>query len=62
MKAMCLLHSCYWNGGEIKIYPDLIEVCDIYGMNAKNQREVLKITQDNAKMFLDKWKEYHGNS
>lgn len=50
------------HGGEMKIWLNPIEVSNIYGMNAKDQREVLKITQDNAKMFLDKWMVYHGNS
>lgn len=47
------------NAGEMKIWLDPIEVSTVYKLNAKNQREVLKITKDNVRLFLDKWTEYY---
>lgn len=46
-------------GGEAKVWLDPIEISKIYGLKAKDQREILSIVQDNAKLFLEKYGEWH---
>ena len=46
-------------GGEMKIWLNPIEISKIYRLSAKDQRAILSITQENAKLFIEKWKEWH---
>lgn len=46
-------------GGEMKVWLNPIQVSNVYSMSSKDQKEVLRITKDNAKLFIEKWKEWH---
>ncbi|PWU12533.1 MAG: DUF4160 domain-containing protein [Bdellovibrio sp.] len=48
--------------GEMKIWLQPIEVARTFGLSAKDQRDVLNITEENVTLFLEKWKEWHGSN
>ena len=48
------------HGGEAKLWLNPIEIVGIYNLGPKDQREILKITEENVKLFLDNWSEWHG--
>lgn len=47
-------------GGELKIWLDPIMISKAYNMSPKDQREALRITRENANLFLEKWIEWRG--
>jgi hypothetical protein len=47
-------------GGEIKLWLNPIEIAAVYHLSFKDQRDALKITSENANLFLEKWREWHG--
>ena len=49
-------------GGEAKLWLNPIEIAGIYNLGFKDQREILKITEENVNLFLEKWSEWHGTS
>ena len=49
-------------GGEMKTWLHPIKIDRVYDLNAKDQKQVMLIVFENSKLFLEKWKEYHGTS
>lgn len=45
-------------GGEMKIWLPSLEVDFSFGLSPGEQRNVMEITKQNAKMFLEKWNEF----
>ncbi len=46
--------------GEMKVWLDPIEIARVYRLSAKDQREVLNVVRENAILFLEKWRVWHG--
>ncbi len=49
-------------GGEAKLWLDPVEFSKVFQLRPKDQTEILKITEENIKLFLEKWNEWHGPS
>jgi hypothetical protein len=47
-------------GGEAKIWLLPIEISKVYALSLRDQKHVLEIVQNNVKLFLEKYEEWHG--
>lgn len=46
-------------GGEAKLWLDPIKISKVYHLGPKELQEILRITDENVKLFLEKYKEWH---
>lgn len=47
-------------GGEAKVWLIPIEFSKVYALSFRDQRHILEIVQNNVKLFLEKYEEWHG--
>lgn len=45
--------------GEMKIWLSPIQIERVYGLSSKDQRDALKITEENVILFMSHWRQWH---
>jgi len=47
-------------GGEMKLWLEPVKISRVYGYKSQEQKEVLKITLEHVKIFIEGWRKFHG--
>lgn len=46
-------------GGEAKVWLRPVEISKVYVLSLREQKHILEIVQNNVKLFLEKYEEWH---